>query len=139
MYCEKCGKKNDDHAKHCEGCGAALPGAGTAGAPAPVVAPPPAGVVAAAPDVAPLGHLAPLVVVALLLYLPRSLWVLFLQAGQTLEIEWIQKFMREHTKGVDQAFLLFNVLELVSFILIITTLFCIVGARRREPQTPNPR
>ena len=131
MYCENCGKKNDDHAQRCEGCGAQLPGGVTTGALPPVRAPAPASIAAAAPGPAALGHLVPMVVVALLLYLPRALLSLFYQVGLTLEISSIQTFLREHTKGVDQAFLLFNVLELVSFILIVTILFSIVGSRRR--------
>jgi len=142
MFCEKCGRKNDDHANHCEGCGAALqgpvaPGAGAGGgspsgggamSPAAVAAP---GQGRTSPGPEGLGHLVPLVAVALVIGLPRYLMIFFLQAGGVFDISWIKKFIQEHDKGIDQAFLLFNVLDLVSVILIFTILFSIVSSRRR--------
>jgi hypothetical protein len=127
MYCEKCGKTNDDNANNCVGCGARLSGTNPRPAPQPVGAPAPAAV----PGPAPLGHLVPMVVVALLLYLPGTLMDLFFRAGRVFEVASINKFLDGHAKGVMQAFLLFNVLELVSIILIFTILFSIVGSRRR--------
>jgi len=56
---------------------------------------------------------------------------LFFRVGRVFEVESINKFVNEHVKGVLQAFLLLNVLELVSIILIFTILFSIVGSRRR--------
>ena len=126
MYCEKCGKPNDDNANACVGCGAPLRGpVPTAPAPLPVTA------TAPGQGPAPLGHLVPMVVVALLLYLPLTLMDLFFRVGRVFEVESINKFVNEHVKGVLQAFLLLNVLELVSIILIFTILFSIVGSRRR--------
>ncbi len=126
MYCEKCGKTNDDNANNCVGCGAPLRG------PVPT-APAPLPVTATAPGQGPaaLGHLVPLLVIALLLYLPMNLMDLFFRAGQMFEVASINKFLNEHAKGVMQAFFLFSVLERVSIILVFVALFLIVGSRRR--------
>lgn len=142
MFCEKCGRKNDDHANHCEGCGAALRRPVASGAGAGGGGPSGKGAMSPAAAAAPgqgrtaqgpegLGHLVPLVAVALVMYLPSTVFSLVLRSGRIFEVESILKFMQEHHKGIDQAFLLFNVLDLVSFILIFTILFSIVSNKRR--------
>ncbi len=141
MFCEKCGRKNDDHANHCEGCGAALQGPVAPGAGAGAGVPSGKGAMSPAAAAAPgqgrtaqgpegLGHLVPLVAVALVMFLPRTLFGLVIQGGRVFEVKAIDKFVDAHIKGINQTFLFLNVLELVSFILIFAILFSIVSNKR---------